>query len=230
MTDESSSVTGRAIVDSDLHPVVPVPASTNDQAPGANPISVSVIVVTLSRPDYLRNCLAHRASQTVARLQTVVVDTLPAHLTYSLVAEEFPNVRYIRNPARAGTTGLSRNLGRRRFPGMSSRPCTTTPTPAPTGPSSSTTPTPTRMWWVSAVRLSRRSTMRSRWDVTTSGDCVRTAPCRAASPPTLVTISRSTTFLGPTCPSDARQSWRSGESAKATPAPAYEKRPIWPSE
>jgi len=98
-------------VGSHPHPVVTVPGKSNGQAPVGNPISVSVIVVTLSRPDYLRNCLAHLASQTVAPLETVVVDASPDHLTYSLVVEEFPNVRYIRNPAGAGKTGLSRNLG-----------------------------------------------------------------------------------------------------------------------
>jgi GT2 family glycosyltransferase len=88
-----------------------VPGATGDGSLSDSELTVSVIVVTLSRPDFVRTCLEHIAAQTVQPLETVVVDASPDDVTYHVVIDEFPQVGYIRNPAGAGTTGLSRNLG-----------------------------------------------------------------------------------------------------------------------
>lgn len=74
-------------------------------------LTASVVVVTLSRPDYLRSCLRHLGAQRRPPEATVVVDASPDDRTYRLVQEEFPAVGYLRNPSGAGHTGLSRSLG-----------------------------------------------------------------------------------------------------------------------
>jgi GT2 family glycosyltransferase len=74
-------------------------------------LSASVVVVTLCRPAFLRTCLQHLAEQSVPVLETIVVDASPDDLSARLVADEFPYVRYLRNPLGPGTTGASRNLG-----------------------------------------------------------------------------------------------------------------------
>jgi GT2 family glycosyltransferase len=78
--------------------------------PPARP-TASVVVITLSRPDFLAKCLRHIEAQTVAPKEVIVVDASPDESTYNLVVGEFPTVRYIRNPLGPGTMGASRNLG-----------------------------------------------------------------------------------------------------------------------
>ncbi len=75
------------------------------------PRRASVIIPTLSRPSYLGACLAHLARQSIAPVETIVVDASPDDATYRLVQQRFPDVRYLRNPFGAGRTGMSRNLG-----------------------------------------------------------------------------------------------------------------------
>ena len=74
-------------------------------------LSVSVVVVTLQRPEVLRICLQHLVSQTVPAWELVVVDASPDQETRHLIEKEFPSVRYLKNPLGPGTTGASRNLG-----------------------------------------------------------------------------------------------------------------------
>jgi GT2 family glycosyltransferase len=84
----------------------------SENAPHPPPtLSASVVVVTLCRPAFLRTCLQHLAAQSVAALETIVVDASPDDVSARLVAQEFPDVRYLRNPLGPGTTGASRNLG-----------------------------------------------------------------------------------------------------------------------
>jgi GT2 family glycosyltransferase len=85
--------------------------------PGPRELTASVVVITLSRPTFVRTCLKHLAAQTVPPFETVVVDASPDDLTYTLVSEEYPDVRYIRNPFGPGTMGLSRNMGLREVTG-----------------------------------------------------------------------------------------------------------------
>ena len=70
-----------------------------------------MIVVTLNRPEFVRICLEHLAVQTARPAEIIVVDASPNADTYHLVHDEFPSVRYLKNPLGPGTTGASRNLG-----------------------------------------------------------------------------------------------------------------------
>ena len=79
--------------------------------------SASVIVVTLSRPDFLRTCLTRISAQTVTPLEVIVVDASPDERTRNLLASEFPDVEYVQNPRGAGSTATSRNLGFRQAQG-----------------------------------------------------------------------------------------------------------------
>ncbi|MEW1954957.1 glycosyltransferase family 2 protein [Terrabacter sp. NPDC080008] len=76
----------------------------------ADPISVDVVVATFNRPDNVRVCLEHLARQTLAPVETVVVDSSPHRLTADVVAG-FPGVRYVRNDAGPGTLATSRAIG-----------------------------------------------------------------------------------------------------------------------
>lgn len=73
-------------------------------------LTVAVIVVTYSRPEYLRRCLTDVLSQTVAPQEIIVVDSSPNDLTTSLVAT-FPGVKYLRNALGMGHMATSRVLG-----------------------------------------------------------------------------------------------------------------------
>ncbi|MHB1844987.1 MAG: glycosyltransferase family 2 protein [Deltaproteobacteria bacterium] len=74
-------------------------------------LSASVVVVTLNRPEFVRICLRHLAVQTTRPAEIIVVDASPNADTYHVVRDEFPSVRYLKNPLGPGTTGASRNLG-----------------------------------------------------------------------------------------------------------------------
>ncbi len=72
--------------------------------------TASVVIVTYNRPDYVRTCLEHLASQTHAPLETVVVDASPETRTRDVVAD-FPGVVYLRNNLGLGHMATSRAIG-----------------------------------------------------------------------------------------------------------------------
>lgn len=76
-------------------------------------LSVAVVVPTYNRPEHVRLCLRHIAAQTIRPLQTVVVDSSPNDATYHIIASEFPEVDYLRNPLGMGHLAASRDLGLR---------------------------------------------------------------------------------------------------------------------
>lgn len=65
----------------------------------------------MGRPSFLRDCLTHLRAQTVAPASIVVVDASADDQTYQMVANEFPEVRYLRNPLGPGTLSQSRQIG-----------------------------------------------------------------------------------------------------------------------
>ncbi|BCM93436.1 hypothetical protein IAD21_05327 [Abditibacteriota bacterium] len=76
----------------------------------AHNLPVSVIVVTLNRPDCVRQCLLHLQNQTVAPLEVLVVDASKDERTREVVAQ-FEGVQYIENPLGYGHMTHGRNLG-----------------------------------------------------------------------------------------------------------------------
>lgn len=77
---------------------------------GELPQSISVVVATYNRPEHVRACLEHIEAQSRAADEVVVVDASPGVDTERIVGA-FAHVRYLRNPAGAGTLSRSRSLG-----------------------------------------------------------------------------------------------------------------------
>src|SRR5690242_20240542 len=73
--------------------------------------TVTVIIVTLNRPEHVRNCLAQLRAQTRLADQIIVVDASPDDLTQNLVRNEFAEVLYLRNDNGIGRMTASRNIG-----------------------------------------------------------------------------------------------------------------------
>lgn len=78
--------------------------------------SVSVIIVTYNRPDYVMTCLEHLSAQTVAPHEVIIVDSSPGDATRNLLAKR-GDVLYLRNEAGLGTMATSRAIGARRATG-----------------------------------------------------------------------------------------------------------------
>jgi GT2 family glycosyltransferase len=76
----------------------------------AQSLPVSVIIITLDRPECVQRCLRALADQTVPPHEVVVVDASSGPSTKAIVAS-FPGVRYVHNPAGAGRMTSSRNVG-----------------------------------------------------------------------------------------------------------------------
>lgn len=76
----------------------------------SEPLSVSVIIVTLNRPDCVRRCLACLFLQEPQPDQIIVVDASPDDLTRKVV-DDFPGVLYVRNENGYGRMTASRNIG-----------------------------------------------------------------------------------------------------------------------
>ncbi|SMF26497.1 Glycosyltransferases, probably involved in cell wall biogenesis [Cellulosimicrobium cellulans J34] len=76
----------------------------------AEPLSVSVVVPTYRRPQYVRQCLEHLGRLRTAPLEVLVVDASPDEETRAVV-DAFPGVRYLRNELGAGSTPESRGIG-----------------------------------------------------------------------------------------------------------------------
>lgn len=73
-------------------------------------LSVSVIVVTLNRSEWVRKCLLHLQQQIVPPLEVIVVDASKDALTREVVAG-FEGVQYLQNPLGYGHMTHGRNLG-----------------------------------------------------------------------------------------------------------------------
>ena len=78
--------------------------------------SVTVIIVTLNRPDCVRRCLECLESQVPRIDQIMVVDASPDDRT-RVVTAEFDRVTYLRNDNGSGRMTASRNIGLTRASG-----------------------------------------------------------------------------------------------------------------
>ncbi|MCK0110533.1 glycosyltransferase family 2 protein [Ornithinimicrobium sp. F0845] len=78
--------------------------------------TVSVVIPTYNRTDYLGTCLEHVLTQSVQSAEVVVVDASPGTET-ALLVETFPTVTYVRSPHGRGTTATSRAIGIERTSG-----------------------------------------------------------------------------------------------------------------
>lgn len=72
--------------------------------------AVSVVIVTLSRPDCLEQCLRQLSEQVPPPRETVVVDASP-DLESLAIVQGFPGIRYVRHANGAGHMTTSRNIG-----------------------------------------------------------------------------------------------------------------------
>lgn len=73
--------------------------------------TVSVIIITYARPQYIAECLRHLYEMTRRPHQIIVVDGSPDDRTRDLVSTEHPDVVYIRHQLGKGTMPESRQLG-----------------------------------------------------------------------------------------------------------------------
>lgn len=71
---------------------------------------VSVLIITLNRPDCMQKCLECLQSQSPPPNQILVVDASPDDRTEKVVSA-FPGVLYLRNPDGFGRMTTSRNIG-----------------------------------------------------------------------------------------------------------------------
>ena len=81
----------------------------------ARPSSVSVVVPTYRRPDYVRECLRHLAALRTPPLEVLVVDASPDDSTRDVVAGA--RATYLRNDLGPSTTPESRDIGLRAASG-----------------------------------------------------------------------------------------------------------------
>ncbi|MBV9848919.1 MAG: glycosyltransferase family 2 protein [Armatimonadetes bacterium] len=79
-------------------------------------MSVSVIIVTLNRPDCVRRCLECLVAQVPPPEQIIVVDASADDRTLRVV-QDFPGVLYLRNDNGFGRMTASRNIGLKRATG-----------------------------------------------------------------------------------------------------------------
>ncbi len=80
-------------------------------------MEVSVIIITLDRPDYLRRCLECLRAQTEMPMEIIVVDASKQTATATMLQERFPQVVYLRNEQGYGNMPMSRNIGLRSAKG-----------------------------------------------------------------------------------------------------------------
>jgi GT2 family glycosyltransferase len=78
--------------------------------PNTQPI-VSVIIITRNRTDMVQDCLNHLRNQTYTNTETIVVDSSTNKETERMIAESYPNVRYLFLPNGKNRMQDSRNLG-----------------------------------------------------------------------------------------------------------------------
>ena len=72
--------------------------------------TVSVLVATINRPEYVRKCIEHLLAQEPRPDQIMVVDASEDDRTKNVVAE-YPGVEYLENPGGRGNLPNSRNAG-----------------------------------------------------------------------------------------------------------------------
>ncbi|WP_345752399.1 glycosyltransferase family 2 protein [Microbacterium rhizophilus] len=80
------------------------------QQPAAR-MSVSVIVITLGRPQHIDDCLTQLGRLRTAPAQIIVVDASPDRRTHDIVTRAHPHALYVRNTMGPGTMSESRQLG-----------------------------------------------------------------------------------------------------------------------
>lgn len=76
-----------------------------------SPLTVSVVIITYARPEYVAECLRHLDQMTATAHQIIVVDGSPDDRTCDLIASAHPGVEYIRHSLGKGTMPESRQLG-----------------------------------------------------------------------------------------------------------------------
>lgn len=75
------------------------------------PLTVTVVIITYSRPHYVRECLDHLGRLPTPPHQTIVVDASADSRTRDLIAHDFADVVYLRNDLGRGTMSESRQIG-----------------------------------------------------------------------------------------------------------------------
>jgi len=74
-------------------------------------MSVSVVVITFERPDFVARCLDHLRAQTYPPIEIVVIDSSLSVDTEQLIRARFPGVTYRRSSAGAGAMATARDIG-----------------------------------------------------------------------------------------------------------------------
>lgn len=75
------------------------------------PTTLSVVIITYARPDYVRTCLEHLRELERPASEVLVVDASPDVRTRELVTRDFPEALYLRNDLGPGTMPESRQIG-----------------------------------------------------------------------------------------------------------------------
>jgi GT2 family glycosyltransferase len=73
--------------------------------------TVSVVIITYARPDYIAECIRHLRDLETAPHQIIAVDGSPDTRTRDLIASDHPDVLYLRNDLGKGTMSESRQIG-----------------------------------------------------------------------------------------------------------------------
>ena len=74
-------------------------------------LTVSVVIITYARPQFVRTCLEHLGRLNSEPHEIIVVDASPDDRTKQLITEHFPHVRLLRNDLGPGTMPESRQIG-----------------------------------------------------------------------------------------------------------------------
>lgn len=75
------------------------------------PQTVSVVIITYARPQYVETCLAHLAALPRSPHEVIVVDASPDARTREVLERSSPGTRYLRNDLGRGTMSESRQIG-----------------------------------------------------------------------------------------------------------------------
>jgi len=73
--------------------------------------TVSVVVITYSRPDYVETCLDHLRALATPVEQVILVDSSPDRESADLVESRYPEVEYVRSGLARGTMPEARSMG-----------------------------------------------------------------------------------------------------------------------
>lgn len=80
-------------------------------------MTITVIIPSYNRPECIRENLKKLGEQRPVPEQIIIVDASPGDQTEQLIATEFPDVLYLRNPLGRGNTPHSRNFALRHATG-----------------------------------------------------------------------------------------------------------------